>query len=276
MPAVFFCLNCVNIVGLGGSSPLEGDNMNRRKLFWAGSIAAGLVALYFLYGVFGTHTVVINEEQVQGFADKIVGKEFPIKGSKGFVVKSATVKKTSVRIQDGKISAEILVEGLMLTKKKFILTSYTTGMINYENGKFFYKPEKVEMRDFSYANGSLSDSVGAFADKYVESEKRRALIKDSAPNMERWITTIAETAVATTLQNRPIYQVKDDLKGVLIKSSISSVTVNGSQIQVVLSLWQLTISVGIGIIILLASVAMVWVLMQNPALGLLVVATSSI
>ena len=111
----------------------------------------------------------------------------------------------------------------------------------------FFKPDKVEVQKFAYEGGAPTELFTLFAKRYVSDDKARQLVEDKAPTVESWMTTAAQNAAVHTLEQRPVYRPKDDVKGLLIKASLASATIDEDRIAVTFSIWQLTLSVLFGI-----------------------------
>jgi hypothetical protein len=241
--------------------------MTKRSLLWTAVGVLLLCAFACLVSLYGTHSVSFTEAQVREHLSKQVGKEMPIKGTAQLLVKSVTIKQADVRIQDGRVLASIHVEGQMKTGKKFMLSTNTVGVPSYAEGAFFFKPEKVEVEKFGYEGGSPKEAISRFADRYVSDNKLRTLAEDVAPKVEEWVTNLAQNTSIYALERWPVYRLKDDVKGVVIKASLESVKVDKDRIVVTFSLWQLTVSVFFGIAFFLLALGLAWAMIQNPLLG---------
>ncbi len=250
--------------------------MRRRHLFWAVAAILTVVAVAFLFTVFGTHQITLTEAQVQERVAPQVGKEFPVGGKAGLLIKAVTIKNAEVDIGDGRVSVLFTVDGSLRLDKQFTLTAFAVGVPTYAGSAFYFKPDKVEVREFAYQGNTPGEAIKNFADKYITNEGIHDFVADSADKVEEWVTDLAQAAAVHTLDKRPVYELKDDFKGFVISSALQSVEVKGDTLVVTFSLLQLTISALIGLLILAAAVALTVGLLMNPEIGLALLFFSSI
>ncbi len=241
--------------------------MNRRKLLWTVAVVLVAIALVGLWTVYGTHTVTLSEAKIQAQVNKVIGQEFPVSGKAKLVLKSSTIRSADVRVTNGTLSAFIVVDGALRLNKKFTLTTHATGVPEYSSGAFYFRPTEVEVERFAYEGSTPTELLTKLAKRYVSNEKASQLIQDAAPKVEEWMTTTAENAAVRTLQHKPVYELKGDIKGVLIRASLDSVKVEANTIKLTFTLWRLTVSVFIGLFCLVAAIGLIVLLVKHPELG---------
>ena len=245
--------------------------MTKRQWMWIGIGAIFLVGFFFLFKMVGTHTVTITEPQLKGYVASVVGKEFPVKGA-GTWVKTAMVKSADVSIEGDKLHAVIEIEGTLRANKKFNLSTNAVGVPFYQSGEFFFKPEKVEVKKWAYQGASPAEIAEAASKRYVTDEGLKNIIKDAAPKIENWVTSVAQSALVHAPATTEIYTLKSDAKGIVVKAALDSVVVDKNEIKIVFSLWQLTVSAFIGFALLLIGIALAWGLITHPGVGLTMLA----
>jgi len=242
--------------------------MTRKALMWAAVAALFLLGIAGLWSTYGTQQVTFTEAQVQERINRQLDREFPVKGAAHLLVKSIKVRAATIHIQDGRIIALVDVEGTLRTNKGFTLTAYAVGIPTYSFGELFFKPDKIEVQKFAYEGGTPAQLFSGFARRYVSDDKARQLIEDTAPAVESWMTSVAQNAAVYTLERRPVYRLKDGVKGFLIKASLASVTIDRDLIVVTFSIWQLTLSVLLGAFCLMAGIVVLWwILIPNSLLS---------
>jgi uncharacterized membrane protein len=247
--------------------------MTRRRLRWAVAAALLLLAIAGLWRAYGTQQVTFTEAEVQERINKQLGQEFPVKGAAHLLVKSIKVRAATVHIQDNRVIARVDVEGSLRTNKSFTLTANAVGIPTYSFGELFFKPDQVEVQKFAYEGGTPTQLFTGFAKRYVSDDKARQLVEDTAPAVESWMTAVAQYAAVYTLERRPVYRLKDGVKGFLIKASLASVTIDQDRIVVTFSIWQLTASVMLGALCLLGGIiVMWWILIPDSLLSLALIA----
>jgi hypothetical protein len=248
--------------------------MTRRNLMWTGVIFLVLLAMIGLWTVYGTHRISLTEADVQDRIQRQLDKDFPIKGAARLLVKTVRLQGATVNIQDGRVIALVDVEGVLRTNKKFTLTAYAVGVPTYIAGEFYFKPDRIAVQKFAYEGSTPTEMFSRFSQRFVTSDKTRQAVEDYAPKVEEWMTAIAQNAVVHSLEKRPVYRPKDDVKGLLIKASLDSVTVDQNRIVITFSLWQLTLTVLLGVICLIAALGLGLALIRHPVLGAALILTS--
>jgi cell division protein FtsB len=235
----------------------------RRRLYWAAAAALSLLGAIGILGVYATHTVALDEREIQTVLDKETDKDFPVNGAASAVVKSVRAKSATVRIRDGRATFAVDVEGLLRNGRTFALTATARGAPRYVDGAFYFQPEQVEVRNLSYENINASDALAQLGARLGKS-KIGQLIESNAQLAQQWATGIAETAARQTFERRPVYRIKDDAKGLLLRSALESVTIDDDRIVVVFSLWRLTVSVVMGAVGWIVAAVLVIFLVRNP------------
>lgn len=241
--------------------------MTKRKLLWAGVLVLFLISIVCLWGLYGTHSVSLTEVQVQERINTQLGKEFKLRGKASILVKSVSVKGAIVHIADEKLTTLVDVYGTLRTGQKFTLTTYAVGIPAYSGGQFFFKPSAIEVRKFALEETVQSRALARLTERYLSDEQAR---KDIA----EWITETAQSSATHALEQKPVYTLKNDVKGVLIKASLDSVKIEQDRIIITFSLLQLTLSVAFGILCMILAAGMLWALLEYPALGLTMIALS--
>lgn len=243
--------------------------MNVRKLIWVAVGVLLLLAIGGLWAAYGTTSITLTEPQVQARIDHQLDKDFPAKGVARLLVKSIEIQSATVHLQDGEVTALIDLAGTLRVGKKFTLTAYAIGVPTYRAGEFFFTADKVEVRRFAYQGRAPSEVAKQLADRYVSDDRARQFFEDTAPAVEEWATTLAQNAAMQVLERRPVYRLRDDVKGILIGASLSSVKIDQDRLVVTFSLWQLTLSVLLGALCLVAGIATIWIMLRHPLFGLI-------
>ena len=238
--------------------------MNRKKLFLTAAIICVCFAIAFLWRMYGTYTVILDEAAIQAQVNKQLNKEFPVKGKAGIFVKGVTVTAATVHIEGDHLTSEIKIQGRLVKSKNFVLNATAEGVPEFSDGAFYFKPTKVEFKDVVYEGKSPSEAIQKFADRYLSDKKKALLLSDSAPKFEDWITDVAESGTVHALQTHPVYRPGDNMKGLVISAAMESVKVHDNKVEITLTLWKLTMSVLIGIALLIVSIVMLVVFARNP------------
>ena len=93
---------------------------------------------------------------------------------------------------------------------------------------------------------------------------RRRLTEAVGPAVQR----VAESAARTYLSAVPVYRLKNDLKGFVLKAALSDVKIEQNALAVTFSLWNLTATVLIFALPLVIVAALIYLLIRDPLWGL--------
>jgi hypothetical protein len=220
-----------------------------------------------LWTLFSTHTVSLSQGEIQAQVDKQVGKEFPVKGVTSAMVKKTVLEGAKVVIVNNRLGADIDVKGVMRGGKEFSLSVSSTGAPKYQEGAFYFLPEKVEVTRFAYQGGTPTEILAGLSKRYLSDAKAQTFVSDVAVKVEGWMTSAAESAALQVLGKNPVYKLGTDVKGMVVRSSLESVKIEKDRVLITFSLWNLTVTVFIGLICLVAAIGMMIGLVKNPGWG---------
>ena len=79
---------------------------------------------------------------------------------------------------------------------------------------------------------------------------------------------VAENGIKAYLATRPVYRLKDDFKGLVLKAALVDVTIEQNSLAVTFSLWNLTVATGMFVLILIILVLVIYWLIRHPLWGL--------
>jgi hypothetical protein len=212
----------------------SGRMISRRQKFIALAVCT-LLALVLLSQVHGTKSVSIDENFAQERLSKQIGKDLPVKGPAKIAIKKVSLQSVAIHISDGQVNISAKLNGELRFGQTFSLVSSAIGIPSYSDGAFYFHPDKINVQELS-----------------LQSQQMRA---------EAWMTALVEAAAMHAFEKRPIYRLKDDVKGRIIRSSLTSISVAGDSIELKFSLWQITAAVVAGILLLILSAAIALVLL---------------
>jgi len=225
---------------------------------WGLSWVVLLVALVGIFLLaFGSHTVTLSENEIQKRITAQLPKEH----------RGVTVQQVHIELSDGELTALVTMEGKK-GGQTFDLVISMRGTPVYESrdGEFFFKPRDVQVREFHFRGEKPSELVARLATRYLTNRGAQRLAADVAPKVDAWISESAERTAMFVLTRMPVYRLKDDGKGYIIKSSLESISVTSEGVSITFSLWQLTISVGIILLFVLAAIGLMIAMTNNPGL----------
>lgn len=236
--------------------------MTRRQVMWVGVILLSVCGIVGLWTMFGVHKVSFTEAEIQNRINIQLHREFPVKGAAHLIVKTVSIQDAIIRISDERVIALIDIEGTMRAGKKFSFTTYAIGVPTYTHGEFYFHPEHIEVQKFAYEGKTPTEIFSRFARRYVSNEKVRQFIEDKAPRVEQWMTLTAQTAAMHALERKPVYRLKDDIKGFLIRASLESVKVEQDRMVITFTLLRLTLTVVGGLLALVVAIGLIFVLIM--------------
>ncbi len=244
--------------------------MTKRMLAWTLAtilLLVGAVGVYWNF--FAEQSITISQSELQNRIDA----KMPFAAKHGVTVSKATVV----------LGNDITLDFVASTQKfgkEYSLNGAGKGVLTYDNsrGAFFFKPEKLELKDFK-ADGagiSIGDKVGGLLDKWVDSPKitanKQEIVEAAEVAGQRLVQRSAEAVLAIT----PVYKIPDTLKGQTIRMFLHSVEVKDGNLVAHLSLWQFTVSVLLFGLALLAAIGMVCALLVCPEWGVALLVLGSI
>jgi hypothetical protein len=208
---------------------------HKRKIGW-GLILGSLAFLIFaVLLIFGNYTYVMTEAQIQ---EKIDAK-LPMRNAAGNI----EVTEAKVSLGENNLTVFLVMEGERF-RQKFDLVAQSTGEPYYSSGEFFFKAEKVEIKEFRFREGSLTEKIRRAGERYIDGPRARQFVKDAAPKVEAWVKERAERAAVFALQRIPVYRITSKTKwGPIIRATLEKVEVKGNELHIHLSVWQLTLNV---------------------------------
>jgi hypothetical protein len=233
--------------------------MKRRSGYQTLLILAMLAGFFLLFFGNSTFSIRKNEQYVQQKADAVLPKT-----THGITFDSAIIHL------DNSIDIVLAISGHRLTRK-FSMTIHAVGepdFVHSKNGEVFFRPQKVEIVDFSFNGTPPGELLGHIRDRYVTNPGLKNLLSDAAPHVEDWMKDAAEDAAKVGLEHIPVYKVKDDWKGFFIGGALQSLTVQGNEIVATVSLWGITVGVILGILIVIVAIAVLIFIACNPEVGI--------
>lgn len=234
-------------------TPSPHRNPAKRRIAWTTTIVTLVIAAVgVFYTAFGNFDITLSQQTLQQKIDakmpfttksNVVFSEvkLDLSGDKIGLAVAASTKKLNVQING---------------------TGQTTGTIRYDgDGSFYFHPEELKVTSLTTgtgaAEGAVKPKVEAALEKWLKNSDRAKAAEATA---EKWLQRGAEMA----LERIPVYRVKDDFKGTIIKASLTSVEVKNNAVVAHISLWRLT-GVVIGYLALGAlALALAIALMLNP------------
>lgn len=227
-------------------------------------IALGAAGLWTLAA---THEISLSATELQSRIDDRLPKEIAVKGPAQALLQSASVKSATVSLRDGKAALAFGVEGKLRTGKIFEIEASALGVPKYAEGALYFEPEKIDVSRLAYGGESAAELVARVARGHVADEKLRALIEEKARKADDWTARIVDAVLRRYLEERPVYRLKDDVKGAAMKAALDRIAVQDDRLQVTFSLWRLTASAIAGFFSLLLGIILAVLAVRMILLG---------
>jgi hypothetical protein len=93
------------------------------------------------------------------------------------------------------------------------------------------------------------------------------VLKDTASKIDASAAPIAEQGIKYYLATYPIYRLKDDTKGLVVRTVLRTVAIEKGALVVTLSLWGITLSGFAWVLLLLAVTVSMVLLIRRPEWG---------
>lgn len=235
--------------------------MTKRSLAWLalGSLMLASLSLG-VFGLSGTRTVRIGEAEIQ----KRIDAQLPMSSSEW-----VTLTKATIQVKGGDVAVRLLLEGRALDQP-FSLEASGIGVPEYRHNQqaFYFRPTKLAVTKLELLGESATDWGTMLLDRYITDPKLRKKIEENLPGVKKWIEDNLEPRALSLFATMPLYQPKNDIKGIVIKATLERLTVEDGAIVLSFSLLQLTKTVFLCMLAFLCAVATAFALLRNTEWGM--------
>ncbi len=197
-----------------------------------GVLAAGLIIL-------GKLELRFDEAQIQKLINTELAKRTDDNGFITVKGRKIKVNEVAISVGDKEMGVAFNMEGKELTQK-IRLSAAGTGVPEFRDGAFYIKASNIEIREFVIGEGKIGEKIKGFANKHIDGPRKREAVIEAAPKIAAWVKEYAEVGVMRTLEKMPVYTVKNDAPGIILKASLDSLKVENGHLVAVLSVRQLT------------------------------------
>jgi hypothetical protein len=172
----------------------------------------------------------------------------------------------AVALTDDRLILKIEAEGRKLGQP-FTVVASARGRPRYdpELQAFLFEADNVTIEKLTIRGGTVAEK----ADDVAARLKGRLgeVLKDSASKIGASATGLAEQGIKYYLAAYPIYRLKDDAKGLVVRTVLRTLAIENGALVVTVSLWGITLSgFGWGLLLLMVAVSMVQ-LARHPGWG---------
>jgi hypothetical protein len=225
--------------------------VTKRRLVW---IAAGLSGALAIAGMvwssFGTSRIVLTDTRLQERFNPGLPRQ----------VKGVTIERATIKIAENHIALTIDVRASALNQT-FAAAVFARGIprLDAERGELFFDADDVKLENITIGNseGNADQSGGRLG----------GLMAKNLKGIKAVASSVIASGVKGYLAARPVYRVKDDLKGLVLKSTVTGLTIEGNAVAISLSLLSVSVMVALCLSALLAVLAGIVYLVRHQSWG---------
>jgi len=232
--------------------------VTKRTLAWTSLTVLALAGIFAtLWSAFGTSRVALGQAELQARINKVLPK----------TAKDVTVERTTIVIAENSLMLKVEAEGRKLGQP-FTVVASARGRPRYDpdRGALFFEPDVVMIEDLTIRGRSVGDRVESGAG--LLKGRLGEMVKDKASAVDAAAARIAEEGIKLYLSTFPIYRLKDDAKGLVVRTVLRAVAIEHNTLVVTFSVWGVTLIAAACGLLLLALAALAVLLIRNPAWGL--------
>jgi hypothetical protein len=176
------------------------------------------------------------------------------KAHEGIVVERAVLTFNNNAVQ---FSAHVSGERL---KQTFSADVSVEGVPRYDERQqaIYFSPRTFTLRNFAFKGETPSEKARRFGGTIFKNTTVGTMLENSAEDIERWVTQTAEKRVRLILEKRPVYRIKDDVKGMLLKASLTTIAIEENHAVATLSIVKFSIEIAMLIATLIAGAVLVF------------------
>ncbi len=233
--------------------------MNKRKWAWTATIVTLVIAIAGIaWTFFGVHEISMSQASIQAKIDE----KMPT------TQKGVTISGVKLDLADDKINLSLDAAATKF-KTEYRMHTSTRGTLRFDHsrGAFYFQPETLKITDLQANGANVADKVGSFIDKWVDSKKINEHKAELAAKAEEVAQSLVQKSAETVLERVPVYTLKNDFKGYVVRAVLESVEVKDGNVIAHLSLWQLTKTVAAFGLALIAAIGFMIALATNPEWG---------
>ena len=216
--------------------------MTKPPFIWIAALLLGALAVAgAALSAFSPERIALSEAQLQERINHELPRQFH----------RVMVERATVNIADGRISLRIEAHTTALVPA-IAVVAFARGVPRYnaDRGEVFFDAEDVRLEDFGSLG--LAERLGVRLDGRFGGHVEQVL-----PHLGTAAANLMAIAVKAYLAARPVYRFKDDIKGLVLKTTIKDIAIVGDTLVISGSLIKLTFAVaawlfGLALVVLVA------------------------
>ena len=221
--------------------------MSRRRTAWIVVAVVGfLSAAGLLWSMFGFDRLIFTAAELQSRLNQQLPR----------TIREVTIERVNVALADNQLALRIALQARVL-QQPVSATVSARGVPRYEAHEtaIYFDADAIKIEQLAIAGRTVVGQEGGRLANTVRST----------------LQGVAESGIKAYLATRPVYRIKDDFKGVVLKAALVDVAIEQNTLAVTFSLWNLTMTAAIFALILIILVLVIYWLIRHPRWGLNIV-----
>jgi len=218
--------------------------MSRRRTAWIVVAVVGfLSAAGLLWSMFGFDRLTFTAEELQSRLNQQLPR----------TVRDVTIERVDVALADNRLALRIAMQARVL-QQPVSATVSARGVPRYaaQETAMYFDADEIKIEQLAISGRTVLGEEGGRLSNTVRSA----------------LQGVAESGIKAYLAARPVYRLKDDLKGVVLKAALVDVAIEQNTLTVTFSLWNLTMTAGMFVLTLIILVLVIFWLIRHPLWGL--------
>ena len=221
--------------------------MSKRRIAWIVVALVGLLsAAGLVWSMFGTDRLTFTATELQSRLNQQLPR----------TVREVTIERVDVALADNRLALRIALQARVL-QQPVSATVSARGVPRYEAHEtaIYFDADEIKIEQLAIAGRTVVGQEGGRLANTVRST----------------LQGVAESGIKAYLATRPVYRIKDDFKGVVLKAALVDVAIEQNTLAVTFSLWNLTMTAAMFALTLIIVALVIYWLIRHPLWGLLIV-----
>jgi hypothetical protein len=217
--------------------------MSKRRIAWIVVALVGLLsAAGLVWSVFGTDRLTFTAAELQSRLNQQLPR----------TIREVTIERVNVALADSRLALRIALQARVL-QQPVSATVSARGVPRYEAHEtaIYFDADEIKIEQLVIAGRTVVGEEGGRLGNAVRSG----------------LQGVAESGIKAYLATRPVYRIKDDFKGVVLKAALVDVTIEQNTLAVTFSLWNLTMTAALFALTLIIVAFVVYWLIRHPLWG---------
>ena len=218
--------------------------MSKRSIAWILVVLVGLLsAIGLLWSMFGSDRLTFTAAELQSRLNQQLPR----------TVRDVTIERVDVALADNRLALRIAMQARVL-QQPVSATVSARGVPRYaaQEAAMYFDADEFKIEQLAISGRTVVGEEGGRLSNTVRSA----------------LQGVAESGIKAYLAARPVYRFKDDFKGFVLKAALVDVAIEQNTLAVTFSLWNLTVTAGMFVLILIILLLVIYWLIRHPLWGL--------